>query len=169
MYEDTVNRVNFIVGRINMSNFCLEILQVNSVLEYDENFDYIRIGYDIFCNLGSLNIAYIMDFFDFVRTVEIVVRGLTVVLDMSYIRSVSFIEVGNVVSYVIGLGQMNLYGYLAREGIVYGSSEVLDFINFYFYVIIWYVLRISMLLVRERGEIFVGFKQLRYVSGEYFS
>lgn len=53
---------------------------------------------------------------------------------------------------------MNLYGYLAREGIVYGSSEVLDFINFYFYVIIWYVLRISMLLVRERGEIFVGFK-----------
>lgn len=51
-----------------------------------------------------MNIAYIMDFFDFVRTVEIVVRGLTVVLDMSYIRSVSFIEVGNVVSYVIGLG-----------------------------------------------------------------
>lgn len=112
MYEDMVNCVNFIVGCINMSNFCLEILQVNSVLEYDENFDYICIGYDIFCNLGLLNIVYIMDFFDFVCMVEIVVCGLMVVLDMSYICSVLFIEVGNVVLYVIGLGQMNLYGYL---------------------------------------------------------
>ena len=30
MFEDTVNRANPIAGRINMSNLCSEILQVNS-------------------------------------------------------------------------------------------------------------------------------------------
>ena len=37
MYEDTVNRANPIAGRINMSNLCSEILQVNSASAYDEN------------------------------------------------------------------------------------------------------------------------------------
>src|SRR5699024_7324197 len=61
MYEDTVNRANPIAGRINMSNLCSEILQVNSASEYDENLDYARTGHDISCNLGSLNIAHTMD------------------------------------------------------------------------------------------------------------
>ena len=47
MYEDTVNRANPIAGRINMSNLCSEILQVNSASEYDENLDYTRTGHDI--------------------------------------------------------------------------------------------------------------------------
>lgn len=168
MFEDMVNCVNFIVGCINMSNLCLEILQVNSVFCYDDNFDYIYIGYDIFCNFGLLNIVYVMDLLDIGCIVEIVICGLIVVLDMSYICSVFLIVVGNVVFYVIGLGQMNLYGYLVREGIVYGLLEVLDFINFYFYIIIWYVVYILMWLVCECGKIFVGFVQLCYVSGDYF-
>lgn len=61
MYEDTVNRANPIAGRINMSNLCSEILQVNSASEYNENLDYARTGHDISCNLGSLNIAHTMD------------------------------------------------------------------------------------------------------------
>jgi ribonucleoside-diphosphate reductase alpha chain len=32
MFEDTVNRANPIAGRINMSNLCSEILQVNSAV-----------------------------------------------------------------------------------------------------------------------------------------
>ena len=32
----------------------------------------------------------------------------------------------------IGLGQMNLHGYFARERIHYGSEEGLDFTNIYF-------------------------------------
>ena len=127
MYEDTVNRANPIAGRINMSNLCSEILQVNSASEYDENLDYARTGHDISCNLGSLNIAHTMDSPDFARTVETAVRGLTAVSDMSHIRSVPSIEAGNAASHAIGLGQMNLHGYLAREGIAYGSPEALDF------------------------------------------
>ncbi|EPE9608988.1 ribonucleotide reductase N-terminal alpha domain-containing protein [Escherichia coli] len=169
MYEDTVNRANPIAGRINMSNLCSEILQVNSASEYDENLDYTRTGHDISCNLGSLNIAHTMDSPDFARTVETAVRGLTAVSDMSHIRSVPSIEAGNAASHAIGLGQMNLHGYLAREGIAYGSPEALDFTNLYFYAITWHALRTSMLLARERGETFAGFKQSRYASGEYFS
>lgn len=169
MYEDTVNRANPIAGRINMSNLCSEILQVNSASEYDENLDYARTGHDISCNLGSLNIAHTMDSPDFARTVETAVRGLTAVSDMSHIHSVPSIEAGNAASHAIGLGQMNLHGYLAREGIAYGSPEALDFTNLYFYTITWHALRTSMLLARERGETFAGFKQSRYASGEYFS
>ncbi|MGC5891139.1 class 1b ribonucleoside-diphosphate reductase subunit alpha [Enterobacter roggenkampii] len=169
MYEDTVNRANPIAGRINMSNLCSEILQVNSASRYDENLDYAEIGKDISCNLGSLNIAHTMDSPDFGRTVETAIRGLTAVSDMSHIRSVPSIEAGNAASHAIGLGQMNLHGYLAREGIAYGSPEGLDFTNLYFYTVTWHALHTSMMLARERNLRFAGFEQSRYASGEYFS
>ena len=169
MYEDTVNRANPIAGRINMSNLCSEILQVNSASTYDENLDYAAIGKDISCNLGSLNIAHTMDSPDVGRTVETAIRGLTAVSDMSHIRSVPSIEAGNAASHAIGLGQMNLHGYLAREGIAYGSPEGLDFTNLYFYTITWHALHTSMMLARERNQRFAGFEQSRYASGEYFS
>jgi ribonucleoside-diphosphate reductase alpha chain len=63
---------------------------------------------------------------------------------------------------------MNLHGYLAREGIAYGSPEGLDFTNFYFYTVTWHALHTSMQIARERGEHFAGFEQSRYASGEYF-
>lgn len=169
MYEDTVNRANPIAGRINMSNLCSEILQVNSASTYDEDLDYTRVGHDISCNLGSLNIAHTMDSPDFGRTVETAVRGLSAVSDMSHIRSVPSVEAGNAASHAIGLGQMNLHGYLAREGIAYGSPEGLDFTNLYFYTITWHALHTSMMLAREKGQRFAGFEQSRYASGAYFS
>ncbi|MGO3908357.1 class 1b ribonucleoside-diphosphate reductase subunit alpha [Huaxiibacter chinensis] len=168
MYEDTVNRANPIAGRINMSNLCSEILQVNSASTYDENLDYAQTGKDISCNLGSLNIAHTMDSPDFGSTVETAIRGLTAVSDMSHIRSVPSIDAGNTASHAIGLGQMNLHGYLAREGIAYGSPEGLDFTNLYFYTVTWHALHTSMMLARERHQRFRGFERSRYASGEYF-
>ena len=61
MFEDTVNRANPIKGRINMSNLCSEILQVNTPTTYNEDLSYNEIGKDISCNLGSMNIALAMD------------------------------------------------------------------------------------------------------------
>ncbi|MGE9552263.1 class 1b ribonucleoside-diphosphate reductase subunit alpha [Erwinia amylovora] len=168
MFEDTVNRANPIQGRINMSNLCSEILQVNTPTEYNDDLSYRRIGKDISCNLGSLNIAHTMDSPDFARTVEIAVRGLTAVSDQSHINSVPSIERGNAQSHAIGLGQMNLHGYLAREGIQYGSAAGLDFTNLYFYTITYHALRTSNLIAQERGERFAGFDESRYASGEYF-
>ena len=169
MFEDTVNRANPIHGRINMSNLCSEILQVNTPTEYNDDLSYRRIGKDISCNLGSLNIAHAMDSADFARTIGIAVRGLTAVSDQSHIHSVPSIEQGNAQSHAIGLGQMNLHGYLARERIQYGSEEGLDFTNLYFYTVTYHALRTSNLLARERGTAFDGFSASRYASGEYFN
>lgn len=111
MYEDSVNRDNPIAGRINMSNLCSEILQVNSASEFNEDLSYRRMGKDISCNLGSLNIAHAMDSGDLAHTVETAIRALTAVSDMSDIGSVPSVAEGNRRSHAIGLGQMNLHGY----------------------------------------------------------
>lgn len=169
MFEDNVNRANPVAGYINMSNLCSEILQVNSASEYNDDLSYRHTGRDISCNLGSLNIAKMMDSPDFARSVEIAVRGLTSVSDMSQIRSVPSIDHGNRGSHAIGLGQMNLHGYLAREHIHYGSEEGIDFTNIYFLTIAYYALKASNQLVIERQQTFRNFEQSAYASGEYFS
>lgn len=168
MFEDTVNRANPIAGRINMSNLCSEILQVNTPTEYDDDLGYRRIGEDISCNLGSLNIARVMDSPDFGASVETAIRGLTAVSEMSDIRSVPSIAEANARSHAIGLGQMNLHGYLARERIHYGSDEGLDFTNIYFYTVTYHALRASNQLAIERGARFAGFEESDYASGSYF-
>ncbi|WP_084936499.1 class 1b ribonucleoside-diphosphate reductase subunit alpha [Pantoea rwandensis] len=168
MYEDSVNRHNPIAGRINMSNLCSEILQVNSASEFHDDLNYRRVGKDISCNLGSLNIAHAMDSRNLAQTVETAVRALTAVSEMSEINSVPSVAEGNRRSHAIGLGQMNLHGYLAREGMAYGSEEALDFTNIYFYCVTYHAVRTSNLLARDRKQSFDGFAQSQYANGHYF-
>ncbi len=169
MFEDTVNRENPIAGRINMSNLCSEILQVNRASTYHDDLSYDQVGKDISCNLGSLNIAKTMDAPDFGKAIDAAIRALTAVADMSDIRSVPSIAEGNRSSHAIGLGQMNLHGYLARERIFYGSEEGVDFTNIYFYTVAYHAIRTSNQLAIERGSAFGGFEDSTYASGEYFS
>ena len=143
MYEDTVNRANPIEGKITHSNLCSEILQVSTPSLFNEDLSYAKVGKDISCNLGSLNIAKTMDSPDFAQTIEVAIRGLTAVSDQTHIWSVPSIEQGNNDSHAIGLGQMNLHGYLARERIMYGSEEGIDFTNIYFYSVLYHALRAS--------------------------
>jgi ribonucleoside-diphosphate reductase alpha chain len=169
MYEDTVNAVNPIEGRINMSNLCSEILQVNTPTTYNADLSYDKIGHDISCNLGSLNIAKVMDGGDIAKTVETSVRALSAVSDLSYIESVMSIAEGNKKSHAIGLGQMNLHGYLGREKIMYGSEVALDFTNIYFYTILFNALKASNKMAIERKETFYNFENSKYASGEFFA
>lgn len=168
MFEDTVNRANPIAGRITMSNLCSEILQVSDASRYNADLSYEHMGKDISCNLGSLNIAAAMDSPDFGKTIETSIRALTAVSDMSNIISVPSVAKGNADSHAIGLGQMNLHGYLARERIYYGSDEGVDFTNMYFYTVTYHAIRASNLLAVERGQSFKGFENSKYASGEYF-
>lgn len=168
MFEDTVNRANPIHGRINMSNLCSEILQVNEASLYDDDLGYSHIGKDISCNLGSMNIANAMASPDFGQTVEMAIRALTAVSDMSHISSVPSIEKGNDQSHAIGLGQMNLHGYLAKERIFYGTEEAVDFTNIYFYIVAFHAIRASNVLAIERNQRFSGFELSKYATGEYF-
>ncbi|TZG38241.1 class 1b ribonucleoside-diphosphate reductase subunit alpha [Agrobacterium sp. B1(2019)] len=168
MFEDTVNRANPIAGRISMSNLCSEILQVSEASEFNADLSYSHMGKDISCNLGSLNIASAMDSADFGKTIETSIRALTAVSDMSHISSVPSVEKGNDASHAIGLGQMNLHGYLARERIFYGSEEGVDFTNIYFYTVTYHAIRASNRLAAERGQSFKGFENSKYASGDYF-
>jgi ribonucleoside-diphosphate reductase alpha chain len=168
MFEDTVNRANPIAGKITHSNLCSEILQVSTPSEYNEDLSYKTVGRDISCNLGSMNIALSMDSPDFGKSVEVAIRALTGVSDQTDIESVPSIKKANAGGHAIGLGQMNLHGYLARERIFYGSDEGLDFTNIYFYTVAYHAIRASNLLAQERGNAFEGFADSKYATGEYF-
>ncbi|WP_082967015.1 class 1b ribonucleoside-diphosphate reductase subunit alpha [Mycobacterium sp. 852002-51163_SCH5372311] len=168
MFEDTVNRANPIEGKITHSNLCSEILQVSTPSVFNDDLSYAKVGKDISCNLGSLNIAKTMDSPDFAQTIEVAIRALTAVSDQTHITSVPSIEQGNNDSHAIGLGQMNLHGYLAREGVFYGSEEGIDFTNIYFYAVLYHALRASNRIAIERGTHFKGFERSKYASGEFF-
>ncbi len=168
MFEDTVNRMNPIAGRINMSNLCSEILQVNEASQFNDDLSYAHLGTDISCNLGSLNIAKTMDGGDLGQTVGSAIRALTAVSEMSAIDSVPSIRRGNDQSHAVGLGQMNLHGYLAREHIHYGSPEGIEFTSVYFAAIAYHAIRASNQLAQEKGEAFKGFEDSTYADGSFF-
>ncbi len=171
MFEDTVNRANPIDGRITMSNLCSEILQVQEASEFNEDLTYQHVGRDVSCNLGSLNIARAMDG-DLASTVDTAIRALTAVSDHTSIKCVPSVRRANEEGHAIGLGQMNLHGFLAREHIHYGSEEALDFTDMYFMTVAYHAYRTSHALAVERGHAFVGFEQSDYAksagSGNYF-
>nr|WP_086939880.1 class 1b ribonucleoside-diphosphate reductase subunit alpha [Thaumasiovibrio occultus] len=169
MFEDTVNRANPIDGRISMSNLCSEILQVNEASSFHENQNYDHIGQDISCNLGSLNIAKVMDGGDLAHSVDVAIRALTSVSQMSEMECVPSVRNGNDRSHAIGLGQMNLHGYLAREAIHYDSEQAIDFTNCYFAAVLYYCLTSSNQLAQERETRFDGFERSTYASGEFFN
>jgi ribonucleoside-diphosphate reductase alpha chain len=169
MFEDTVNRANPIKGKITHSNLCSEILQVSTPSTFNEDLSYEHVGRDISCNLGSMNIALAMDGGDLGTSVETAIRALTAVSDQTSIESVPSIKKANADGHAIGLGQMNLHGFLARERIHYGSEEGLDFTNIYFYTVAFHAIRASNKLAIERGQAFAGFEDSKYASGEYFA
>ncbi|MGO3090634.1 MAG: class 1b ribonucleoside-diphosphate reductase subunit alpha, partial [Galactobacter sp.] len=168
LFEDTVNRANPLQGWINMSNLCSEILQVNTPSRYDAAIGYEQVGRDISCNLGSLNIAQAFASPDFGATVETAVRALTSVSDQTDIDAVPSIAAGNDASHAIGLGQMNLHGFLASQRIRYGSEEGIDFTDIYFLTVTYHALRASNRIAIERGTAFAGFETSAYADGTYF-
>lgn len=168
MYEDTVNRANPVHGKITHSNLCSEIAQISTPSTYFDDLSYNHVGRDISCNLGSLNIAKAMESKDFGQTIETAIRALTAVADFTSIESVPSVKRANDEGRAIGLGQMNLHGYLAKERIFYGSEEGVDFTNIYFYTVLYHCLRASNKLAQERGEVFFEFEKSKYASGEFF-
>jgi ribonucleoside-diphosphate reductase alpha chain len=168
VYEDTVNKENPIDGRINMSNLCSEILQVNTPTTYNNDMSYKKIGKDISCNLGSLNIARAMESPDFEKTIEVAIRSLTSVSEQSYIDSVMSVAEGNKKSRAIGLGQMNLHGYFGKEEMYYGDEESIDFTNIYFLTVLYYALKASNKIAIETKSPFDGFKKSKYADGSFF-
>lgn len=168
LFEDTANRSNPIDGRINMSNLCSEILQINTASSFNPDGSYDVVGKDISCNLGSMNVAKAMESSDFSKTVEVAIRALSAVSDTANIESVPSIDKGNKSSHAIGLGQMNLASYFAKEKMYYGSEESVDFTNIYFYIVLFNALSASNKIAMERKEVFEDFEKSKYATGEFF-
>ena len=168
MFEENVNKVNPIDGRISMSNLCSEILQVSTPSTFKADGSHDHTGADISCNLGSLNVAKAFDSSNFSRTIEIAMRALTAVSDLSDISSVPSVAEGNRRSHAVGLGQMNLHGFFGRERIYYDSPEAIDFTNLYFYAVNYETIKASVKIAKEKGESFAGFENSKYATGEYF-
>lgn len=168
LYEDTATTQNPNRGKITMSNLCTEILQENTPSTFNLKGEYLEIGNDISCNLGSLNIAKVMEGGDIETTVDIAIRALTSVSKLSDINCVPPIHKGNQATHAVGLGQMNLHGFFMKEGMAYGSEESLDFTNLYFYTILYYCLKASNNLAKVYGQSYEGFDKSSYADGSFF-
>ncbi|ENY8691240.1 TPA: class 1b ribonucleoside-diphosphate reductase subunit alpha [Clostridioides difficile] len=165
VYIDTANREHTLkdVGIIKMSNLCCEIFQYQTPSEIEGYGGKNEWGQDISCNLGSLNIANVMDNKTIESTVETAIRALSFVADSTDIKPVPTVSNSN--SHSIGLGAMNLHGYLVRENILYTSDDAIDFSNVFFAMVRYYSIKASMKIAIERNQTFEGFDKSEYVKG----
>lgn len=166
---DHANRANPIHGTILMSNLCTEIFQVqkDSVINNDQSYEFL--GHDVSCNLGSTNVANMMESPDFGKSTRTAFRALNYVSTASNIDVVPTVKRGNDMYHSVGLGAMNLHGYLAKNQIQYGSPESIEFTEVYFMLLNYWTLVESNNIAKERKETFYEFEKSKYANGEYFS
>ncbi len=164
--RDVANKAHLLkdIGDIKMSNLCVEIiqLQTNSDIQSYKGVD--TFGYDISCNLASLNIRNIMNGRDIKEPVMTGVDALTTVSRRSSIDEVPSVKKANEAFRSIGLGVMNLHGYLAENQIPYESREARDFANVFFSTMRYYALLRSMELAKEYTP-FDHFEKSEYAKG----
>lgn len=170
MFKDNANKVHPLkdVGQIKISNLCTEIFQLqetSTINDYGTDDDIRR---DISCNLGSLNIANVMDSGKVRDSVHDGIEALTVVSDSTAIANAPGVKKANDELHSVGLGAMNLHGYLAKNKINYESAEARDFANVFFMLLNFYSLEKSMMIAKERKETFKGFEKSEYANGAYF-
>ncbi|MEC2215071.1 class 1b ribonucleoside-diphosphate reductase subunit alpha [Bacillus velezensis] len=170
MFEGNVNaeHANSHVSKVKFSNLCSEVLQASQVSEYTDYGEEDEIGLDISCNLGSLNVANVMKNGDFETIVKLSVDALTHVSETSNIKNAPAVARANREMRSIGLGAMNLHGYLAQNGIAYESEEARDFANVFFATVNYWTLVRSNELAQETGTTFEGYEGSTYANGEYF-
>lgn len=169
-FKENANRTHPLkgVGSVKFSNLCTEIMQVSEVSDINIYGKEDTIRYGISCNLGSLNIATVMGNRRVKEAVKSAMHALTVVSDVTDIEMVPSIAKANRELHSVGLGAMNLHGYLAKNFIMYESLEALDFANTFFMTVNFYSLEASMEIAKERNKTFKGFDKSEYANGRYF-
>lgn len=170
MFEDTVNDANphKKQGRIVMSNLCSEIAQVSTPSSCASDLSFTELGVDICCNLASLNIARAMDDAPhFGDLVEHAIFALDRVSRSSDLACAPTVEKGNRENHAVGLGAMNLHGFLATHHIMYASPEAVDFVDMFFGAMAYHAFAASCKLAKRYGK-FKGFEESSYADGSYF-
>lgn len=169
-FKDNANREHALkeIGQVKFTNLCTEIMQVTEVSDINHYYEEDTIRRGISCNLGSVNIVPVMENKRIREVVIDAVDSLTTVSDITNIDIVPSIKKANEELHSIGLGAMNLHGFLAKNLIQYESREALDFCNVFFMMMNYYSLERSMEIAKERNETFKGFEKSEYANGKYF-
>lgn len=170
MFKDNANKNHALqdIGQVKMSNLCTEIFQLQEtsiIKDYGEG-DIIK--RDISCNLASLNIVNVMESKKIKESVYSGMDALTFVTNSTKIKNAPGVVKANDEFHSVGLGAMNLHGYLTKNLIAYESEEAKDFANVFFMMMNFYTLERSMLIAKERGEKFKDFEKSDYYNGRYF-
>lgn len=170
MFEDNVNAAHTLnkLGKVKFSNLCSEILQQSKVSSYTDYTQEDELGMDISCNLASINIVNVMENKSIKDTVKVSVDALTTVSEKTSIENAPGVQRGNNLMRSIGLGAMNLHGFLAKNKIMYESEQARDFANTFFMMVNYYSIERSMEIARDTGIKYYGFEKSTYASGEYF-
>lgn len=171
MFKDNANKVHALkdIGDIHQSNLCVEIMQLQEVSEignYGEEWDIKR---DISCNLGSLNIANVMEHKNMYEAVFAAMKALTSVSNMSHVDNAPGVIKANDELHSVGLGVMNLHGYLAKNLIPYDSDEAKEFADVFFAAMNYYSILASMHIARKTKTTFKDFDKSEYANGNYFT
>ena len=170
-FKDNANKEHALkeIGNVKFSNLCTEIMQLSEVSDINPYFEEDTIRRGISCNLGSLNIVTVMENNRIREATRAAIDSLTTVSDLTNIDIVPSIKKANEELHSVGLGAMNLHGFLAKNFIMYESKEALDFCNVFFMMMNYYSLERSMEIARERGEVFKDFDKSEYANGNYFN
>lgn len=170
MFKDNANKVHPLkdIGQIKITNLCTEIFQLQETSVINDYGTEDEIKRDISCNLGSLNIVNVMESKKIRESVHEGIDALTTVSDDTAIANAPGVKKANDELHSVGLGAMNLHGYLAKNGISYESEDARDFANVFFMLMNYYSLERSMQIALERGETFKDFERSEYSKGTYF-
>ena len=170
MYRSNANKSHALkkLGDIKISNLCCEIMQLQETSVINDYGVEDEIKRDISCNLGSLNIVNVMKNKSIAEAVEVAMRALTQVSDLSNIANAPGVKKANNELHAVGLGAMNLHGYLAKNKIAYESEEAKDFVRTFFMMVNYYSIVASCEIAIEKGEVFKGFENSEYANGNYF-
>ena len=169
-FKDNANKEHALkrIGSVKFSNLCTEICQLSEVSDINAYYEEDTIRRGISCNLGSLNIATVMENKRIKEVTKAAIDSLTMVSDLTNIDVVPTIKKANEELHSVGLGAMNLHGFLAKNFIMYESREALDFCNVFFMMVNFYSLERSMEIAKERGKTFKDFEKSEYANGKYF-
>lgn len=168
MYRDNANRLHHLgdLSSIKMSNLCTEIFQAQTPSDIQGYQGEDTFGYDISCNLGSLNLVKLVENGMAKEAIHLAIDALTAVADDTSIDEVPSVKKANDDMHSIGLGGMNLHGLFAKNEIVYGSEESLDLSNVLGALIRFYSLERSMQIAKERKTTFKHFDKSTYAKGK---
>lgn len=170
MYRSNANKIHALkeLGDIKISNLCCEIMQLQETSEINNYGVEDVIKRDISCNLGSLNIVNVMENNSIEQSVKTAMKALTSVSDMSNIANAPGVRKANEELHAVGLGAMNLHGYLAKNKIAYESKYAKEFVRTFFMMVNFYSILASVEIAMEKKEVFKGFRESEYANGNYF-